>query len=110
MVGVLVDTFATNSFNRHFNFVYNVLRGVRFLLEGKNKIGAADNFFAVFAYEMWMLIHVGIVCASVVTKCVHRAVVGCVDGVCNTILDKSLQGAVNGYAVGRVEEVLDFGE
>jgi len=110
MVAVLFVAFPANTFNRHFNFVYNVLRGVRFLLEGKNKIGAAGNFFAVFAYEMWMLIHVGIVCAAVVTKCVHRAVVGCVDGMCNAIFYKSLQGPVNGCAVGGVEEVLDFGE
>ena len=107
---VFLCAFATNSFNCHFNFVYNVLRGVWFLLEGENKVGTATDLFAAFAYEVRMLVVMRIVGATFRTKCIYRSAIGYINGVCNTILDKGLQCAVDGYPVGRVEEVLYFSE
>ena len=110
MAGLLVDTFTTNSFNCHFNFVYNVLRGVWFLLEGENKVSTANDLFATFANEVWVFVVMRIVGATFRAKRVYRSAVSYIDGMCNAILDKGLQCAVNGYPVGRVEEVLHFGK
>jgi len=104
----LFGAFAANSFNRHFNFVYNVLRSVWFLLEAENKVGTANDLFTAFANEVWMLVIMRIVSATFRTKCVYRPAVGNIYGMCNAILDKGLQCAVNGYPVGRVEEGLHF--
>ena len=103
MAGLLVDTFTTNSFNCHFNFVYNVLRGVWFLLEGENKVSTANDLFATFANEVWVFVVMRIVGATFRAKRVYRSAVSYIDGMCNAILDKGLQCAVNGYPVGRVE-------
>lgn len=80
------------------------------MLEGENKVGTATDLFAAFANKVWMLIIMCVVGATFGTKRVYRSVVGYIDGVCNAILDKGLQCAVNSYPVGRVEEALHFGK
>jgi hypothetical protein len=110
MAGVFVDTFPANAFNCHFDFVYNVLRGIWFLLEGENKVCTANDSFAAFANEVRMFVVVCIVGATFRTKCIYRSAVGYIDRMCNAVLDKGLQCAIDGYPVGRVEEVLHFGK
>ena len=71
------------------------------MLEAENKVGTATDLFAAFANEVWMLIIMCVVGATFGTKRVYRSAVGYIDGMCNAILDKGLQCAVNGYPVGR---------